>query len=247
VIVSYGFLPGLAWLGGMLLPSSDMRVGLLVMAAVPCTLASAVLWTRMARGNDATALLIVLTLTLIGPLAAPAWLSLVGGGALSAGQMMLDLALVLVLPVAVAQCSRAIPAVARTTARHKTAAGVVAQLLILIVMLKAAVDLTHHLSQLTPGLVLLAAVVCLAVHMLALFLGFAGGRVLGFERGDCIAVAFSGSQKTLPVALYVYQTYFAHRYPLAVLPLALFHVGQLLVDTLVADRLAGPVPERATS
>src|SRR5947207_1185607 len=46
--VSYAFLPALAWLGGFLLPSPELRAGLLLMAAVPCTLASAVLWTRLA-------------------------------------------------------------------------------------------------------------------------------------------------------------------------------------------------------
>ncbi len=239
LVVSYGFLPALAWLSGFLL-SPDLRAGLLLMAAVPCTLASAVLWTRLGGGNEAMALLIVLLTTLVGPLMTPAWLSLLDGGGnlLSAKKMMLDLALVLVLPVGLAQCSRAVPVIARTATRHKSAVGVVARLLVLVVLLKAAVELSHFLSSLSPGVVALAAIVCLSVHLAALALGLFGGRALGFERGDCRAVAFAGSQKTLPVALYLYQTYYVAAYPLAVLPLALYHVGQLLADTVVADRLA---------
>src|SRR5271163_1774679 len=52
LIISYGFLPAVsAYLGRWLLPTEDFRVGLMITASVPCTLASAVLWTRMAGGN----------------------------------------------------------------------------------------------------------------------------------------------------------------------------------------------------
>ena len=241
--VSYGFLPLSAWLSGWLVSSPDIGVGLLVMAAVPCTMATAVLWTRMAGGNEATALLIVLLSTVIGPLAAPAWLSLIGSAdaGLSTGKMMFDLAVVLLIPVGLAQGSRAIPAVALAATHWRTTTSVIGRLLILTIMLKTAVEVARYLPGLTPGLLLSAAVTSFAVHTAALFLGYFGGKALRFERGDSIAIAFAGSQKTLPVALYLYQSYYVDKYPLAVLPLALIHVGQLLVDTLAADRLA-PAP-----
>ncbi len=244
-LVSLGFLPALAWLSTPLFPSAEMGVGLLVMAAVPCTLASAVLWTRMAGGNEATALFVILLTTLIGPLATPAWLSLTGGvGARpSAGTMMLDLAVVLVLPVGLAQCCRVFPPVAAAATRHKALIGVVARLLVLVVMLKAAVDVARFLPGVTPWSVLWVAVVCLGVHLATLSVGVLGGRALGFDRGDLIAVAFACSQKTLPIALYLYEAYYTTDYPLAVLPLALYHAGQLLADTIIADRLA-PAPAR---
>jgi sodium/bile acid cotransporter 7 len=238
--VSLGLLPAMAWLGASVLPSRDMGVGLLVMAAVPCTLASAVIWTRLAGGSEATALFAVLVTTLAAPLATPAWLTLVGGRSdqPALGRMMGDLAVVLVLPVGVAQVCRAFRPVADVVTRHRTSLGVVARLLVLAVMLKAAVEVARFVPGLTPGLLLAAVTVCLGVHLAALAAGACGGRVLGFERGDCIAVAFAGSQKTLPVALYLYQTYYVTEYPLAVLPLAIYHVGQLVADTLIAERLA---------
>src|SRR5262249_23484140 len=61
MVVSYGLLPGLALLVGGLLPEPhDFRIGLLLIASVPCTLASAMIWTRLAGGDEATALLITL-------------------------------------------------------------------------------------------------------------------------------------------------------------------------------------------
>ncbi|MFO0866498.1 MAG: bile acid:sodium symporter [Gemmataceae bacterium] len=56
-----------------------MRIGFMLAYGVPCTLASCILWTRLAHGNEATALLAVLISTLISPLVAPVWLALTLG------------------------------------------------------------------------------------------------------------------------------------------------------------------------
>jgi predicted Na+-dependent transporter len=45
-------------------------------------------------------------------------------------------------------------------------------------------------------------------------------------------------QKTLPVALLLFETYFREVYPLAVVPLVFYRVGQLIVNTFIAEELA---------
>ena len=89
--ISYSAVPALAWSVGWLLPAIDLRLGLLIMASVPCTLASAVLWTRMAGGNEATALFTVLGTTLLSWLATTAWLTATTGTLvdIAVGPMML--------------------------------------------------------------------------------------------------------------------------------------------------------------
>ena len=57
------------------------------------------------------------------------------------------------------------------------------------------------------------------------------------EGGRCIGIAFSCSQKTLPVSLLLFDEYYKTAYPLAVVPLLCYHAGQLLLDTLIAQRL----------
>ena len=92
------------------------------------------------------------------------------------------------------------------------------------------------------------ATACLLVHLIGLGTGFRTSRAMRFDRSNQIAVALACSQKSLPVALFLYQTYF-QSYPLAVIPMAIYHVGQLIVDTLIAERLAAghqsetPIPE----
>src|SRR5262249_30759018 len=140
VALSYGALPAAAWFLGAWLPLHDFRVGTLICVSGPCTLASAVLWTRLARGNEATALLVTLFST------APSWLittaRLTGATraavALDARAMMLDLVLYLLLPVGAGQLCRAMPLTLFVATRYRTLLGVLSQLLILAILLRAA-------------------------------------------------------------------------------------------------------------
>jgi sodium/bile acid cotransporter 7 len=245
VLISYAVVPLLAWLCAWLLPvPPDFRVGLLIIASVPCTLASAVLWTRMAGGNEAVALLTVLVTTATSWLITPLWLAPLAGArplSIDTAGMMRELLLCLVLPVVLGQALRAPPPLARAAAGLRSVLGVVAQLLILAIILKAAVTLGERVHEnaavVSPGPLLLIAAGCVATHLAALLTGLGTGAVLRFDRPSRVAVAFACSQKTLPVALLLFESYFKQEYPLAVLPLVFYHVGQLAVDTVVADHL----------
>jgi sodium/bile acid cotransporter 7 len=243
LVVSYGLLPALGILGGGLLADQDASLGLLLVTSVPCTLTSAVIWTRLAGGDDATALLITFLTNCTSWLATTAWLTLAAGAVgtpLVAAPLMLRLFLILVVPVGVGQLLRAPVVLRRVATDHKIMLGVAARLLTVAVMLKAAVEVRTRLGdgQATPGLVTLAiaAVVCVAVHLLALAAAWWSSRAFRFDRPSRIAVAFAGSQKTLPVSLILFDAYFRDR-PLAVVPIVFYHFGQLIADTFIAERL----------
>jgi sodium/bile acid cotransporter 7 len=250
-LLSYGLVPTLAWLAGRLQSDADLALGLVTIASVPCTLASAVLWTRMAGGSEATALLTVLFTTCTSWLITTALLTFLTGSdvVLDAVDMMRGLALVLLLPVSLGQLGRAPAALARLATRCKPVTGVVSRFLILSIILKAAVDVRERLGErpaaLSAGALLLAAGLCLGTHLIALFGGLWSSRGLRFDRPCQIAVAFACSQKTLPVSLYLFDRYFKEAHPLAVVPLVFYHVGQLVVDTLLADWLARRPPAEA--
>jgi sodium/bile acid cotransporter 7 len=250
VLISYGALPFLAWQTGPLLPMADLRIGLMIVASVPCTLASAVLWTRMAGGNEATALLVILLTTSTSWLVTTSWL-LVGTGTqvdMDPARMMRELALVLVVPVALGQAMHASGRFARLTQRFQREMGVVSQVLIFCIILKAAVDFRDRLGDRASSLglgLLLTGLVCVSLHLLALVTGLWSSRGLGFDRPSQVAVAFACSQKTLPVALYLFEAHFRD-FPLAVVPLVFYHGGQLIVDTFIADKLAAGRPDGVT-
>jgi sodium/bile acid cotransporter 7 len=250
VLLSYGLLPALGWLAGPLLPHPDFEVGLLVVVSVPCTLASAVIWTRMAGGNEATALLVTLVTNCTGWLATTAWLTLGTNlqemGVPTSG-LMIRLVLILVMPLAVGQLMRAVGPLARLATRQRVLLGVVSRLLTLAIMLKAAVEVRLRLDGSSTALTVLpllrVAAVCVGVHVVVLAGGWWSSKALGFDRANQIAVAISGSQKTLPVALILFDAYFT-AYPLAVVPMVFYHFGQLIVDTFIADELGKHVPTK---
>jgi len=72
----------------------------------------------------------------------------------------------------------------------------------------------------------------LAVHLAALSIGYRAALAIGLPREDASAVGIAGSQKTLMVGLLIALDYGG----LTMLPLVTYHVGQLIVDTLIADR-----------
>jgi sodium/bile acid cotransporter 7 len=96
---------------------------------------------------------------------------------------------------------------------------------------RLSVAASDTILSVTNVALLVAAVV--AVHVALLASGFGLSKLLRFPRADAIAVAFSGSQKTMMVGAYLALTVG----PLAILPMVAYHAGQLVIDTLIADHL----------
>jgi sodium/bile acid cotransporter 7 len=165
---------------------------------------------------------------------------------MNAGTMMLELLLVLILPVAGGQLLRLWPRFTRGVDQWKSALGVLSQLLILVVVLKgsaeAASRLRDSLNLGDAGLLLAVAVLSVAVHLTALTIGWFGAKWLGFDRSTRVATAFGGSQKSAPVALLLFEQYLQVAHPLALVPVICYHAGQLIVDTMIADRLRAASP-----
>jgi sodium/bile acid cotransporter 7 len=238
VAINFGFVPLFAWwlswaLGGELAP------GLLVAATTPCTLASAAVWTRRAGGNDAAALLVTLITNASCFLVTPLWLGLMIGKQVQIDMldMIQKLGLLVVLPMAVAQLLRLIRPVGEWATRGKSGLSVVAQCGILIMVFLGAIRTGIRLfdqegPSIGVGQLLLMTAAVLGLHLTAFAVGFAIARWVKLAREDQIAVGFAGSQKTLMVGLQV-----AIESQVSILPMITYHVGQLLVDTLIADRL----------
>jgi len=66
------------------------------------------------------------------------------------------------------------------------------------------------------------------------------GRAAGLPREDWIAVGIAGSQKTLMIGLVMA---LALDLGIGMLPMIGYHAVQLIIDTIVADRLAARTPE----
>jgi sodium/bile acid cotransporter 7 len=238
--VNMGLVPLLAW-GTSQLLTGELATGVIVAAVAPTTLASAAVWTRRAGGNDAAAVLVTLLTNSTCFLTTPLWLSLLTRthAELDVQAMIRQLGLLVVLPMTLAQLCRLQPSVARTATAARHLCATLAQLGILNMVLIGAVNCSYHLratdwrqAVTTLQIVWMVGLV-LALHVVALWIGFGLARSLALPRADQIAVAFAGSQKTLMVGLFVAINYFGG---LAILPMVAYHVGQLFIDTVIADR-----------
>lgn len=244
LLLNMAAAPLLAWgVSGMLL--EPFAIGLVIAASVPCTLASAAVWTRRGGGNDAIALVVTLVTNLACFAVLPFWIWLLlgrivnvtGGGG---GSLALQLFLLVVLPIIAAQLLRTIPAVAEAADRRKLELSIAAQIGLLVMVFVGAVSAGNTLATLqastssiglSDGIGMILAV--LAIHLLLFAGGWWGGALLGQPQADRLAVAIAGSQKTLMVGLYIALTIDG----LVVLPMVAYHVIQLFADTVLVDRL----------
>lgn len=236
--VNAGLAPPVGWLISRPLPD-ELAVGVIIAVTVPCTLAAATLWTRRAGGNDAVAILVTLITNLACFIVAPAWLRLLVGELVEVdyAALMLQLALLVVAPIGVAQLARQWRPVARWTTGQKKLLSILAQCGILSVVLVGAVGCGQRIEGLSDGQLLSAGnvaamiAVVVAVHLVLLVTGYALATQAAMTRRDSIAVAIAGSQKTIMVGLYVALAFG----PLAILPMVAYHAAQLILDTLIAD------------
>lgn len=232
-------LPAMCWLAWQFLPSK-LGAGLYVVGLVPCTLASAAIWTRRAGGDDSIALLttMVTNLACVAVVPIGLWLGMGQTSDIPIADQVGKLFTIIVIPLALAQACRRW-GLAAWADRNKPLLSQVAQVGILVMVFFGSLA-TRRLIPEAPsptmiagaafGLVILALAAA-TVHVSALWMGISGGRRLGLDRDQQIAVGFSGSQKTLMVGLQI-----AIDCGVSVVPMILYHLLQLLIDTWVAQR-----------
>ena len=242
VAINYLLVPLLAWFfGRVLMP--DLALGLIIAAAVPCTLASAAVWTRLAGGNEGVSLLVTIVTNLSCFLVTPALIQVCSGGHATAvipfGEMAVKLLVLIVLPLVLAQLLRRIRGVSHWADQSKPLLSGCAQVGILVIVFVGAVHCGTKIGALVGrpsdfgGQLVVLLVIVAVVHLLAWASGFWAAGRCGIARPEQIAVAFAGSQKTLMVGLAIALQFGG----LTILPMLAYHVVQLLIDTLLAHRL----------
>lgn len=254
---SYGLIPLLGWAAMSFQQTPDFAIGIMIAASVPCTLAACSVWTRKAGGNDAVSLLTTLVTNMACVIGAPFWLSMATGQSveLDTSDLAQKLLLVVLVPTVLGQLCRLPRPMQEFAKRKKTSIGVVAQSSILFLVFVGACSGGVQLQQadLAEQLVALICVWCsvIAIHLTAWTSAYFGGKLFGFSREDCIAVSFAGSQKTLPIGVYLAtdkDTFGGESVldgspvPFAVFPILMFHASQLFIDTMIADRFAKQQP-----
>jgi sodium/bile acid cotransporter 7 len=216
--------------------------GLWVAALVPCTLASASVWTRRAGGDDSVAMMTTVVTNLACVAVIPiglAWM-LTRSSDISAVDQIVKLSILVALPLIVAQVARRV-GLAAWADQKKPVLSTIGQLGILVMVVFGAIASSQRInssemqgsgevatSWLSMAMLIAAAA---TIHTLALFMGVAIARAAGITPARQIAVGIGGSQKTLMVGLQI-----AIDCGVSVVPMLVYHVGQLVIDTVIVDR-----------
>ena len=210
--------------------------GVFVVGLVPCTLASAVIWTRMAGGDESVALLTTAVTNLLCVATVPAalsWAGLVGEGVSGGWSHAVKLLATIALPLSLAAAFR-LAGGAAAADRHRTTLTRVGQGCILVMVFLGAGRTAGGTGW---GDIVLAVALSAVVHAAAVAIGFSAAGALGADRPGRIAAGIAGGQKTLVVGLQI-----AIDAGVSVVPMLAYHTVQLIMDTVLATRLQSPPP-----
>jgi sodium/bile acid cotransporter 7 len=245
--VTFAVFPllGLAtrWLAdGWLAP--QLVAGLLLLTLVPSTVQGCVVYTRIARGNVAAAVVSASTSNLLGVLLTPVLVALLMGGEarVDAGSV-LRIVLQLLAPFVLGQLLR--PVVGAWVKRHDTGLKRFDRSTILLIVYVAFSEGAEAgiWSAVPPQDVVVVVALAAALLAVGLLWCTAWGRAVGFDRADRVALLFCGSNKSLASGLPMATVLFpSDVVAFVVLPLMAYHQLQLVVGSVLSSRLARSAP-----
>ncbi len=220
----------------------DLYTGVLYMCLVPSTVQSSIVFTSMAKGNVAGAMVSASASNLLGVFVTPLLVILLldtTGNAAVDPRSVLDVVVQLLLPFFVGQLLR--PWISGWITRHAAPTRFVDRGSILLVVYGAFSASMNEGIWHTLSLWRIAALVGVCCVILGLILAITAlaGRLLGFSRADRVVIVFCGSKKSLASGLPMAAVLFAGQpVGLIVLPLMIFHQVQLIACAALAQRWA---------
>lgn len=247
MISSLVAIPLLAWgLASIMMPM-EFVIGVCIIATAPVTVASGTVMTDVGRGNVPLSLFICVLGNALAIFTIPFSLNLLlhfgGHIELPVLRMLGGLALTILVPTIVGQMAR--PLVKEKIAPYKKGFSIFQQCIVLLIIFNAVASSTERILQ--AGIAILAVLAFMVVlHSLVLAMNYGTARFMGLDRPSVTAFTIHTSQKTLTVSYIVWAGYFAAQFPMAMIPAIGYHLTQMIMDSIVAQkfRLAA---ERAES
>lgn len=239
----FGAMLAGAWMiyqfGGGLLPPL-LALGFLYLGALPSTIQSATVYTSMAGGNIAHAVVAAALLNILGVfLSAPLFAVVAGGDAVAFhSEVLVKIATVLLLPFALGQLlqPRFGEIVTQNPALTKWTDRIPIAIAVYVAMSGAVNEGIWDRISLSAWIAALIAVLLYLAYAIAG--SWAAGGLLTKNRPDRIAFLFAGTQKSLamgaPLATLMFDPAVAG---IILIPLIAYHFIQLVVAAPIASRL----------
>ncbi|HWV27853.1 MAG TPA: bile acid:sodium symporter family protein [Aeromicrobium sp.] len=240
---TYALFPLLGLASTLLEPAiltPGLASGVLLLCLVPSTVQSCVVYTRIAGGNVAAAVVSASMSNLLGVFLTPAlvaWL-MAADAAVDAGSVLRIVAQLLA-PFVVGQLVR--PWIGRWVERNDRPLRVYDRATIVLVVFVAFSKGTDAGLWSTTSVHDLVVVALVCAALLAIVMGWCVlvGQALGFSFEDRMPLLFCGSNKSLASGLPIASVLFpGPTVAFMVLPLMIYHQLQIITGSVVASRIA---------
>jgi len=234
----YIIFPVVAWLLMLVtgLKGSEVGAGFMIIATQSSTVSSGVVLTMAALGNVPLALIITIVNNIASAFITPALLRFIMATeqqiTFNVGEMIMNLVVVLVLPVVLAQIVRLF---AEKWLKYiNPVRKFVGQLVIVMFVLTGGASAADQLkSNIQVVFIVLLLVVVIQLIMLTLAALYA--KISRVDKGTQVAVMLNGSQKTLPASVLVWGKYFP-QYGLAPIVFVAYHMTQLVIGSIIGSK-----------
>ncbi|RJR38344.1 MAG: hypothetical protein C4576_22560 [Desulfobacteraceae bacterium] len=237
MISSLVLIPLLASAMASITMPAEFVIGVSIIATAPVTVASGTVMTDVGRGNVPLSLFICVLGNALAIFTIPFSLNLLlkfgGNIELPVLRMLGGLALTILLPTVLGQLMR--PLVKRKIAPYKKGFSTFQQCIVLMIIFNAVASSADRIVQAGIGIAAVLAFM-VALHSIVLVMNYAISRVIGLDRPSITAFTIHTSQKTLTVSYIVWAGYFADEFPTALIPAIGYHLTQMIMDSIVAQR-----------
>lgn len=213
----------------------DFVIGSIIIAAAPVTVASGTVMTALALGNVPLSLFICVLCNFASLLSIPLVLKLLVGVEqgieLPAGEILGTLAVTVLIPTLLGQALR--PWLKQAIVPYKKAFSIFSQCIVLLIIFNAISSSANVIATVGADIAgLFAFMIVLRLLILGMNLGIS--KLIRLDQPSTSAFTIHTSQKTLTISYVVWAGYFAHTFPLAMLPGIAYHLVQMFMDTFVA-------------
>ncbi|PTN31375.1 bile acid:sodium symporter [Desulfonatronum sp. SC1] len=221
----------------------DFIIGSIIIAAAPVTVASGTVMTAMALGNVPLSLFICVLCNFFSLLTIPLVLNAILGFmgdllhleeavSLPVRHILFTLSTIVLLPTVLGQVLR--PWIKDHIAPYKKAFSIFSQSVVLLIIFNAVSSSVGVIGSVGLGFIGLFGFMII-LHALILVMNFAISKGIRLDRPSTSAFTIHTSQKTLTISYLVWAGYFAHAFPLAMVPGIAYHLVQMVMDVFVAN------------
>jgi sodium/bile acid cotransporter 7 len=238
MISSLGVIPLLAWASsGFFLPA-EFVIGVCIIATAPVSVISGTVVTALGKGNIPLSVVICVLGNIVGIFSMPFSLKWMVEGAgsihLPVIEMLSNLVTTVLVPIVLGGVLQT-----RLNAyltRFKKVFSAFQQSIVLLIIFSAFAGAGATIASAGSMLPVLAAFT-LALHALILAINYGIARLILLDWPSTVAFTLHTSQKTLTVSYVVWAGFFATHFPLAMIPGIMYHLTQMVMDTVVAEQM----------